>query len=176
MDDLTSWNAEYEEVIPLDTKEREGDPASALIDRLDQEGMALQQSVWPRRSAPERRLRITARAGCARCSNAPPSLRRHSRTLAQAGVNSPPRRWPLASPLCRQVVSRRATSRESVVGFAPLEDEVVPELTAVEKWRSEKEHPFMAAPCDRAEADRRLAFSSSRESEGIEVGPERSGC
>ena len=41
VDDLTSWNAEYEEVIPLDTKEREGDPASALIDRLDQEGMAL---------------------------------------------------------------------------------------------------------------------------------------
>jgi hypothetical protein len=41
VDALTSWNAEYQEVIPLDTKERERDPASALIDRLDQEGMAL---------------------------------------------------------------------------------------------------------------------------------------
>jgi hypothetical protein len=45
-----------------------------------------------------------------------------------------------------------------VVGFAPLEDEMIPELTAMEKWWSEKEHAVMAAPRDGAEADRRPAI------------------
>jgi hypothetical protein len=46
----------------------------------------------------------------------------------------------------------------SVVGLAPLEDEMIPELTTVEVWRSEKEHAVMAAPRDGTEADRHSAF------------------
>jgi len=45
----------------------------------------------------------------------------------------------------------------SVVGFAPLKNEMIPELTTMEEWWSEKEHAVMAAPRDGAEADRRSA-------------------
>ena len=108
---------------------------------------------------------------------APASLRRDSRTLARR----------MSTPRLNDGFERRRCVGEwlpgvqrvdvPVVGFAPLEDEMIPELTTMEEWWSEKRArrhrpPHVTGP--KLTAIRRS--SSSRESEGAEVGPERPGC
>lgn len=45
VDDIVAWNGRYQQIVPMDMKERSAMPASGLIDELDQRGVALAERL-----------------------------------------------------------------------------------------------------------------------------------